>query len=143
MGIDNFPNGGIKTRDDVPDALDTYVKVLEAQPDKSVTIAAIGFPMNIRDVLKSNPDLFEQKVKAIYWMDGFYNFGCAYNGEFLGSTDDCLGASQEIQQNIPVTVEQYFQPNGKDMCTGGLFYNNSSYSDNPVARAYNDIANDF
>jgi len=27
------------------------------------------------------------------------------------------------------------------MCTGGNFYDNSSYRNNPVARAYNDIMN--
>lgn len=49
--VDSFPNNGIKDRDDVPDALTTYVKVLKASEDNSVTIASIGFPMNIRNLL--------------------------------------------------------------------------------------------
>jgi hypothetical protein len=54
-----------------------------------VTIAAIGFPMNIRDVLKKDAALFNKKVKAIYWMNGMYNFGCADSIHRLGSTVDC------------------------------------------------------
>ena len=51
--------------------------------------------MNIRNLLENNPDLFERKVKAVYYMNGFYNFGCA-EGHWLGDTDDCYGAAQEV-----------------------------------------------
>ena len=89
--VNNFPNNGIKDRDDVPEAQDTYKKVLEEAADNSVTIASIGFPMNIRNMLKNHKDLFQQKVKAIYYMDGNYNFGCAQG--YLGNDTDCKGAS--------------------------------------------------
>ena len=57
--INSYPNGGIYDSGDVRDVQDVYVDVLNAQPDKSVTIAAIGFPMNIRNLLRNYPDLFE------------------------------------------------------------------------------------
>ena len=57
--INSYPNGGIWDSGDVRDVQDVYVDVLNAQPDKSVTIAAIGFPMNIRNLLRNYPDLFE------------------------------------------------------------------------------------
>ena len=53
------------------------MKVLKEQPDNSVTIASIGFPMNILNLLENYPDLFEQKVKAVYYTNGGHNFGCA------------------------------------------------------------------
>lgn len=139
--INNYPNGGIWDSSDVPDAQDTYVKVLQEQPDNSVTIAAIGFPMNIRNLLDNYPDLFAQKVKAIYYMNGFYNFGCA-NGYMLGDTDDCYGAAQEVQIKIPHTTKEYYQLNGSDMCMGADFYNDQcGDSSNPVYTAYRDWMN--
>ena len=57
--INSYPNGGILTSAEVPDALETYVNVLQAQPDNSVTIASIGIPINIRNLLREHPDLFE------------------------------------------------------------------------------------
>ena len=134
--VNNYPNGGIKSSKDVPEAQDAYVKVLEAQPDKSVTIASIGFPINIRNMLRNHRDLFEKKVKAVYYMNGMYNFGCA-EGHYLGPTTDCDGAAQEVQVKFPHSVKEYFQINGGDMCTAGDFYNNKcSSSKNPVHTAY-------
>jgi len=63
--------------------------------------------MNIRDVLKKDKKLFNQKVKAVYWMNGMYNFGCA-EGHYLGSTVDCYGAAQEVQVNWDHSVKEYF-----------------------------------
>ena len=101
-----------------------------------MTIAALGFPMNIRDLLRTHPDLFESKVKEVYWMNGFYNFGCA-QGFFLGSTEDCDGAAEEVQDKIPHTIKQYFQLNGEDVCIGDDFYwHKCGETNNPVAAAY-------
>ena len=96
--------------------------------------------MNIRNLLRNYPDLFEQKVKEVYYMNGMYNFGCADG--FLGNANDCYGAAQEVQVKFPHTVREYFQINGGDMCTGGDFYNNKKGDDsNPVYRAYRDWMN--
>ena len=114
--------------------------MLRAQPDNSVTIAAIGFPMNIRNLLRNYPDLFKQKVKEVYYMNGGYNFGCAQG--FLGNANDCYGAAQEVQVKFPHNVREYYQINGGDMCTGGDFYNNRCSDDsNPIYRAYRDWMN--
>ena len=61
--INNFPNGGITDASQVPDAIETYVKVLTAAEANSVTIASIGFPINIRDLIRHYPGLFAAKVK--------------------------------------------------------------------------------
>lgn len=105
--MDNFPNNGILSSADVQDALQAYVDVLTAQADNSVTIAVIGYPMNIRDVLKNYPDLFESKVKEVFFMNGFYNFGCA-EGHWLGPVGDCADAAAEMEEMWPHSVKQYF-----------------------------------
>ena len=63
--------------------------------------------MNIRNLLRDNLDLFKQKVKAVYYMNSFYNFGCAED-HYLGNTDDCYDAAQEVQVNFPHTIKEYF-----------------------------------
>jgi hypothetical protein len=114
------------------------VEVLSAQADNSVTIAVIGYPMNIRDVLRHYPDLFESKVKEVFFMNGFYNFGCA-EGHWLGPVGDCYDAADEMEKRFPHTVKQYFQGNGSSMCTGGdFFYDTCGSEDNPVKKAYSD-----
>jgi hypothetical protein len=134
--VDSFPNNNIKDRDDVPEAQETYVKVLNEAEDNSVTIASIGFPMNIRNMLKNHKDIFEKKVKAVYYMDGGYNFGCAAG--YLGNDTDCHGAAQQVQIDFPHNVKEYFQLNGSDVCTGGDFYNNKCGDDsNPMKFAHN------
>jgi len=93
--------------------------------------------MNVRNLLRNYHDLFEQKVKAVYYMNGMYNFGCADG--FLGGDDDCHGAAQEVQVKFPHTTKEYFQINGGDMCTAGDFYNDKCGDDsNPVRQAYRD-----
>jgi hypothetical protein len=105
--IENFPNGGILTYDDVPEAVDMYVDVLSEQDDKSVTVVVIGFPMNIRNVLQTNPELFESKVQKIYFMDEMYNFGCGM-GDMMGDTKDCYRAAQATFELFPKTIPVYF-----------------------------------
>ena len=59
--------------------------------------------MNIRNLLENNPELFEQKVQEIYFMNGFYNFGCG-EGHYLGDMTDCTGAAKRVQELIPHSV---------------------------------------
>ena len=74
-----------------------YVDILRKAEKKSVTIAVIGFPMNIRNLLRNYHELFEEKVKEVYWMNGFYNFGCAVANDgwhgMLGPVNDCRGSA--------------------------------------------------
>jgi len=137
--INNFPNNGIWDSGDVIDVQDQYVNVLRAAADNSVTIAAIGFPMNVRNLLRNYPDLFEQKVKDVYFMNGYYNFGCAEHHWLQSDDADCYAAAQETQIKWPHTVKEYFQINGGDMCTGGGFLNGQCGDDSsPVRKAYQD-----
>lgn len=133
--INRYPHT-VKDSTQVDDAVDAYIKVLTAQEDNSVTIAAIGFPMNIRDVLKKDAALFNKKVKAVYWMNGMYNFGCA-EAHWIGSTVDCYGAAQWVQENWDHKVKEYFQLNGGDMGTGGTL-KDCQDSSSPVRQAYVD-----
>lgn len=114
-----------------------YKEILEAADDNSVVITAIGFPMNIRNQLENYKELFAKKVKAVYYMNGGYNFGCASG--YLGNDEDCHGAAQKVQIDFPHTTKEYFQINGIDLCTGGDFYNNKcGDSKNPVKKAFQD-----
>lgn len=64
---------------DAPDAVEVYRKVLEGQPDKSVTICSIGYFTNLRRLMERCPDLVRRKVK-ILCADGFmFPNGCEYN----------------------------------------------------------------
>ena len=79
--IEKYPHlaGDIKDSGDVDDVFNVYPRILEQAEDNSVTIAVIGFPMNIRNIFRPNGhmDLFKRKVKEVYYMNGYYNFGCA------------------------------------------------------------------
>ncbi|HBC86791.1 MAG TPA: hypothetical protein DCZ94_07550 [Lentisphaeria bacterium] len=91
-----FPNDTIdKKIDDIPDAIDLYRKILAAQPDKSVTIVAVGPLTSIKYLLASKPDtyspltgreLVEKKVKLLSLMGGKFpegnefNLGCDLGG---------------------------------------------------------------
>ena len=64
-----FPHT-VNTRDDVPSALEVYVDALQRADNKSVTIASIGEPTNLHDLLLNFEDLVRSKVKRIVYMDG-------------------------------------------------------------------------
>lgn len=66
-------------------------------------MVVIGFPMNLRDMLEDHRDLFLSKVKEIYYMDGYYNFGCAEH-HFIGPQIGCNGASKYVVDNIPKSI---------------------------------------
>ena len=73
-----------------------------------MTIAVIGFPINIRNLLAEHKDLFAAKVKEIHFMDGPYNFGCALGvlfGGILGDTTDCYGAAHQVVLDMPSNVK--------------------------------------
>ena len=107
--------------------------------NRSVVVASIGELTNLRDALAALPELFAQKVRAIYYMDGPYNFGCGDSAgsgwsPWLGSTEDCDGAAQDVIARVPATIKQVFSGEGGDICTGGRF--NEGCGDGPVKEAY-------
>mmetsp|Transcript_3204 Transcript_3204/g.6716 ORF Transcript_3204/g.6716 Transcript_3204/m.6716 type:complete len:456 (+) Transcript_3204:164-1531(+) len=137
--IENTYPSPVQNYDQVQSAVSAYTKVLQAAENNSVTIASIGELTNLRDILMAEEELFISKVKAIYYMDGSYNFGCgdsqgSGNSPWLGSTEDCDGAAQYVNQKIPSSIKQVFSGEGGDICTGGRF--NDGCGDGPVKQAY-------
>ena len=93
-------------------------------------------------------DLFTSKVKAVYYMDGYYNFGCADrndsgNGD-IGRADgtDCERAAQESEETFPHSVKKYFSLEGSDVCTGADFSRTRDET-SPVSNAYRDWIADW
>lgn len=85
-----FPHDGL-TDDQRPDAVAVYRRLLATAPDRSVTIASIGFLTNLEDLLASPGDaldardgvaLVRAKVKALSLMGGKYPAGKEYNLSF-------------------------------------------------------------
>jgi len=101
----------VKSRNDVPSALDVYRVALQGAANHSVTIASIGEPTNLQDLLRSEMDLVRAKVKRVFYMDGGFNFGCA-DGAY-GPDDECWKSAQYVVANMPSpNVEQIFQLHG-------------------------------
>ncbi len=87
MLVQKYPHT-IKKTEDAPDAVETYRKVLAAQPDRSVTIVTVGFLTNLKNLLESQPDktsplsgsdLVRRKVKELVSMAGAFPEGREYN----------------------------------------------------------------
>ena len=67
----------VKDKREVPDAVELYRWILAEQPERSVTIVAVGFSLNLAQLLASSPDansplggraLVAQKVKRLVYM---------------------------------------------------------------------------
>ena len=78
----------IKSTGEAADAVDIYRKILNEQPDKSVTIVTVGFLTNLNNLLKSGPDknsslsgkdLVLKKVKKLVSMAGKFPKGREFN----------------------------------------------------------------
>lgn len=76
-----FPHDTPTDPAEIPGAVETYRKLLAAQPDKSVTIASVGFLQNLAGLLDSPPDAYSpldgaalvtRKVKELVIMGGHY-----------------------------------------------------------------------
>ena len=134
-----FPHT-VKGRADVPSALDVYRAALQKAANKSVTIASIGEPTNLQDLLRSERDLVQAKVKRIVYMDGDFNFGCA-DGSY-GPNDECWKSAQYVVKTMPSPdVEQIFQLHG-DNHNGWWVGNDAKCGydpSNPVKVAYSEM----
>jgi inosine-uridine nucleoside N-ribohydrolase len=78
----------LKSTSDAPDAIDVYRKILNGQPDRSVTVVTVGFLTNLSNLLKSSPDKFSplsgqelvsKKVKRLVSMAGRFPEGREFN----------------------------------------------------------------
>ncbi|KAK3286669.1 hypothetical protein CYMTET_5786 [Cymbomonas tetramitiformis] len=130
--VDNYDNSKVL------ECVAAYKKALMSAADNSVTIASIGFPICIRDILRAEPDLFKAKVKAVYYMDGGYNFGC----NIPGSSDpsgDCKNNAVEVSVDLwDSGIKQVYQWEGSNIYTGGRFSDGcgGERRQNPIKDAY-------
>jgi len=94
----------IKATSDVEDAVAVYRRILNSQPDNSVTIVTVGFLTNLNNLLNSQPDthspltgkeLIIKKVKNLVSMAGRFPQGKEFN-VYMDST-----ASINVFNNWP------------------------------------------
>ncbi|OGV59966.1 MAG: hypothetical protein A2X45_16825 [Lentisphaerae bacterium GWF2_50_93] len=133
-----FPNDTFdKKIDDIPEAIDLYRKILAAQPDKSVTIVAVGPHTSIKYLLSSKPDsyspltgreLVEKKVKLLSLMGGKFPEGHEFN---LGCD---LGGSSAAALEWPGRVVWSGLEIGSAIVTGPSRV--KIPADNPIHAAY-------
>lgn len=90
-----FPHDGL-TDEQRPDATKVYRKLLSRSPDRTVTIASIGFLTNLEGLLRSAGDEFDPrdgltlvraKVKLLSVMGGRYPSGAEHNLNYSGAID--------------------------------------------------------
>ena len=101
--VANYPHK-IKSTNEAADAIGIYRKILNEQPDNSVTIVTVGFLTNLNNLLKSQPDrlsplngydLAARKVKLLVSMAGRFPEGKEFN-IYMDST-----ASKYVYENWP------------------------------------------
>ncbi len=101
----------------LPDGWKLYRKLLAEQPDKSVTIASVGFVTSLSQLLESEPDeysslngveLVRQKVKNCYIMGGV--FGDAVESDYNFAQG--IKFSLTFFELWPEDVDLIFSPGG-------------------------------
>ena len=97
------------------DGYKLYRKLLAAQPDKSVTIASVGFLTCLARIMESGPDeysplsgldLLQQKVKAIYLMGGVFGDSFEHDYNFTAA----IRYSQVFFNKLPKDIDIVFSP---------------------------------
>ena len=92
-----------------------YRKLLAAQPDKSVTIASVGFLTCLARLMESGPDefsplsgldLLQKKVKAIYLMGGVFGKSDQHDYNFTAA----IRYSQTFFNKLPKDIDIVFSP---------------------------------
>jgi pyrimidine-specific ribonucleoside hydrolase len=131
--VEKYPHS-IKSTSEVADAVDIYRKILNDQPDKSVTIITVGFLTNLNNLLRTKPDKFSnlsgkeliiRKVKRLVSMAGSFPEGREFN-IFKDST-----ASKFVFKNWPGQVIFSGFEIGSQIHTG-LKLINSDIKNSPV-----------
>jgi len=139
--VREYPSN-VKHKDAAPGAVPLYRRTLAAQPDRSVTVVAVGFAQNLANLLRSPPDRFSplsgralvaRKVERLVYM-----------GSTLAGTrpDFNLGdgpyqdgrAAQQVVAAWPTKIVFVNAEIGRHIGTGsGL---REQLPANPVARTY-------
>ena len=137
--VRDFPSW-TREADDAPDALQVYLRALEAADDGSVTIVSIGFLTNLLDLLRapSGKDLIERKVSQMVMMGGRRFGGDEWNlaacGGGCGSYDQLGEISHDTLElwpdSVPIVIVPYEGADG--ILTGGV----GREDDNPCYSAY-------
>ncbi|MBR5019576.1 MAG: nucleoside hydrolase [Bacteroidales bacterium] len=92
-----------------------YRKLLAEQPDKSVTIASVGFLTCLARLMESGPDeysplsgldLMQQKVKAIYLMGGVFGDSFEHDYNFTAA----IRYSLTFFNKLPKDIDIVFSP---------------------------------
>ena len=111
----------IKSTSDAQDAVSLYRKILQGQPDNSVTIVTVGFLTNLSGLLKSQPDeisimsgkeLVGKKVSKLVSMAGRFPEGREFN-VFIDSA-----SSKYVYENWPGEIVFSGFEIGKEILTG-------------------------
>jgi inosine-uridine nucleoside N-ribohydrolase len=102
----------LKSSKDVPDATLLYRQILAKQPDKSVTIIAIGPLRSLHDLLQSKPDRFSRlngldligkKVSLLSCMGGWYHKVPNGSGPEWNFEQDAK-AAKDVCDNWPTPI---------------------------------------
>ncbi|MBD3393114.1 MAG: nucleoside hydrolase [Chitinivibrionales bacterium] len=138
---DRFPCA-VRTRDDVPDAVSVYRRILASQPDASVTIVTVGYLHNIRDLLQSGADqhsdlsgvqLVAAKVKEWSCMGG--SFWDANNWSFEWNLCEDGAASKYAIDHFPSAIVFSGYEIGDPVKTG-VGYGDRTPAENPARAVY-------
>lgn len=121
-----FPHDLPEGSSGYPDAMEMYVRVLEAQPDSSVTIVSVGFLNNLANLLELHFDLIARKVQKLVIMGGLYD------DVWNLVRHDLLPTSDKIFKQWPTPI--FISEEGANIHTGQLLETTSI--DNPVRAAY-------
>lgn len=111
----------ISSTSETADAVSVYRKILQSQPDNSVTIVTVGFLTNLGNLLKSQPDNFSdlpgdelvrKKVTRLVSMAGWFPEGREFN-VFIDSA-----SSKYVFENWPGEIIFTGFEIGKNIFTG-------------------------
>ena len=125
----------IKSNKDAEDAVKLYRRILEAQPDTSVTIITVGFLTNIANLLKSDADsssplngkdLVNKKVKKMVSMAGRFPEGSEFNVNI-----DAASSRYAFENFHRPVIFSGFEI-GKDIKTGIPIISDSAIQNSPV-----------
>lgn len=131
--VERYPHI-INNTAEAPDAVSVYRRILNNQPDNSVTIVTVGFLTNLKNLLNSKADsisnlsgeeLITKKVKLLVSMAGGFPSGREFN-IFQDST-----ASKEVYEKWPGKVIFTGFETGVNIRTG-LRLMNSDVQNSPV-----------